>query len=192
MKKAKCKTVSIILYPLHIAKEGGLRKHSSIGLSVQKNRKDEPETKETGSLQGVGAYSKHQCPPNTLGMPTTPITVSGSSEEPLPSDAQCSCLPAPVWGPVQPVAPFAWKAFLLGISKLHSTWLKPPEPVSMVETSIPSLRHVSPYSAFFSWTGGMSLALCWAVWCTYTQTWTLKLITFFKLYFSIVFLFYYF
>ena len=52
MKKAKCKIVSIALYPLRIAEEGHLRKHSSIGLSVQKEyRKDEPETKETGSLQ---------------------------------------------------------------------------------------------------------------------------------------------
>lgn len=179
MKKAKCKTVSIVLYALHIAKEGGLRKHSSIGLSVQKkNRKDEPETKETGSLQGVGAYSKHQCRPNTLRMPTTPITVSGSSNEALPSDAQCLCssdagLPAPVWGPVQPAAPSAWKAFLLGVSKPHSTWLKPPEPVATVATSTPSLRHVSPYSALLSCTGGEPLALCWAVWCTYTHTWTL-------------------
>lgn len=55
MKKAKCKIVSIALYPLRIAEEGHLRKHSSIGLSVQKKyRKDEPETKETGSLQRVG------------------------------------------------------------------------------------------------------------------------------------------
>ena len=39
-----------------------------------------------------------------------------------------------------------------------------------METLIPSLRHVSPYSAFFSCSGGTSLALCWAVWCTYTHT----------------------
>lgn len=55
MNKAKCKIVSLALDPLHIAKEGDLRKHSSIGLSVQKKyRKDESETKETGSLQQVG------------------------------------------------------------------------------------------------------------------------------------------
>lgn len=41
--------------PLHIAKEGDLRKHTCTGSSMQKKyRKDKPETKETGYLQGVG------------------------------------------------------------------------------------------------------------------------------------------
>lgn len=40
---------------LHIVKQGDLRKHTRVGSSVQRQqRKNEPETKETINLQGVG------------------------------------------------------------------------------------------------------------------------------------------
>lgn len=54
-KKSKVQKSIYRTLPLHIAKEGDLRKHTCTCSSMQnKYRKDKPETKETGYLQGVG------------------------------------------------------------------------------------------------------------------------------------------
>ena len=54
-EKSKVQKSIYSTLPLHIAKEGNLRKHTCIGSSMRKKyRKDKPETKETGYLQGVG------------------------------------------------------------------------------------------------------------------------------------------